>query len=106
MTREVSFTAIYENVEGGWVHARVRELPEVITAAPSLEEAKELLLDALLEYLRSLGADEERRLKKGAAVTEGEARHQPQRLGGGRDAPATLIRGLGGVAQLVRAAES
>jgi predicted RNase H-like HicB family nuclease len=31
------------------------ELPEVITAAPTMEEAKELLLDALLEYLRSLG---------------------------------------------------
>jgi len=28
-----------------------------LTAAPSLEEAKELLLDALLEYLRSLGDD-------------------------------------------------
>jgi predicted RNase H-like HicB family nuclease len=55
MTRDVSFTAVYEAVEDGWIQARVRELPEVITAAPTLEEAKELLLDALLEYLRSLG---------------------------------------------------
>jgi predicted RNase H-like HicB family nuclease len=55
MTRDVSFTAVYEAVEDGWIQARVRELPEVITAAPTMEEAKELLLDALLEYLRSLG---------------------------------------------------
>jgi predicted RNase H-like HicB family nuclease len=72
MTREVSFTAIYEKVENGWVHARVRELPQVITAAPSLEVAKELLLDALLEFLRSLGRDDEERLEPTRTLAEGK----------------------------------
>jgi predicted RNase H-like HicB family nuclease len=54
MTAKVALTAIYETVEGGWVQARVKELPAVITAAPTLDEAKELLLDAVREYLLSL----------------------------------------------------
>jgi predicted RNase H-like HicB family nuclease len=57
MASRVSFTAIYEPVENGWVQARIRELPGVITAAPSLDEAKELLADALREYLLSLQED-------------------------------------------------
>jgi predicted RNase H-like HicB family nuclease len=72
MTREVVFNAIYENVEGGWVQGRVRELPEVITAAPSLEDAKELLLDALLEYLRSLGARDESQIEAAEPLAEGK----------------------------------
>lgn len=55
----LTLTAIYEPVENGWTQARIRELPAVITAAPSREEAKELLLDALREYLLSLGGAEE-----------------------------------------------
>ena len=51
----VSLTAVYEPVEDGWVQARIEELPAVITAGSSLEEAKALLLDALREYLLSLG---------------------------------------------------
>jgi predicted RNase H-like HicB family nuclease len=54
MTSRISLTAVYEPVEGGWTQARIKELPGVITAAPSLEEAKELLTDALREYLLSL----------------------------------------------------
>jgi predicted RNase H-like HicB family nuclease len=72
MTLEASFTALYENVEDGWVQARVRELPEVITAAPSLEDAKELLLDALLEYLRSLGARDESQIETAEPLAEGK----------------------------------
>jgi len=55
MTTQLSFTAIYEVVEEGWTQARIEELPAVITAAPTLEQAKEQLLDALREYLLSLG---------------------------------------------------
>lgn len=55
MSVHVSLTAIYEPVEDGWVQARIQELPAVITAGPSLDEAKSLLLDALREYLLSLG---------------------------------------------------
>jgi hypothetical protein len=51
----IPLTSIYEPVENGWMQARIKELPAVTTAAPSLEEAKELLLDALREYLLSLG---------------------------------------------------
>lgn len=54
MASELTLTAIYEPVENGWVQARVRELPEVITAGASRKEAEELLLDAVLEYLASL----------------------------------------------------
>jgi hypothetical protein len=48
-------TPVYEQVEGGWTHATIRELPGVITAAPSREEAQEMLLDALREFLLSFG---------------------------------------------------
>ncbi len=58
MSVQVSFTAIYEPVEDGWVQARIQELPAVITAGASLDEAKDLLLDALREYLLSLGEAE------------------------------------------------
>ena len=58
MTERLVFTAIYEEVENGWIQARVRELPAVITAAPSLDEAKEMLVDAVREYLLSLGGQE------------------------------------------------
>lgn len=55
MGREVTLTAIYESVEDGWTQARISEIPEVITAAPTREEAETLLRDALLEYLSTLG---------------------------------------------------
>jgi len=43
----------YDPVEDGWVQARIEELP-VITAGPTREDARELVLDALREYLLSL----------------------------------------------------
>jgi hypothetical protein len=54
MAASVSLTAIYEPVENGWVQARLREIPAVITCAPTRGEAEELLLDATREYLLSL----------------------------------------------------
>lgn len=48
-------TAIFEPVEEGWVQARIEEIPGVITAGASLEEARALLPDALQEYLLALG---------------------------------------------------
>lgn len=59
MASRISLTAVYEPVDGGWIQAHVVELPGVITAAPTLEEAKELLPDALREYLLALGEAEE-----------------------------------------------
>lgn len=55
MVQAMTFTARYETVEDGWVQATIDELPTVITAAPSYEEAKEGLADALHEYLLALG---------------------------------------------------
>lgn len=49
----LSYTAVFEEVEGGWTQARIAEIPGVITAGPSRGEAKELLTDALREYLAS-----------------------------------------------------
>ncbi|MDQ3914181.1 MAG: hypothetical protein M3323_02455 [Actinomycetota bacterium] len=57
MDRRVSLTAVYEPVEDGWIQARIREMPGVITAAPTRAEAEELLLDALREFLLSFGAE-------------------------------------------------
>jgi predicted RNase H-like HicB family nuclease len=53
METKLKLTAIYEPVEGGWTQGRLVELPGVITAAPTLAEAKEGLRDALAEYLAS-----------------------------------------------------
>ena len=59
MTGRLVFTAVYEQVEGGWTQARIEQLPAVITAAPTADEAKEMLVDALSEYLLSLGASDQ-----------------------------------------------
>jgi len=50
-------TPIFEEVENGWIQARIKELPEVVTAGPSREEAWVLLQDALREYVASLQED-------------------------------------------------
>lgn len=64
MVQAMTFTARYETVEEGWVQATIDELPSVITAAPSYEEAKSGLADALHEYLLALGDLEKGRAAK------------------------------------------
>jgi predicted RNase H-like HicB family nuclease len=54
----LSFTAVFEPVEDGWIEGRILEFPAVITAASSMEEARELLTDALAEYLAALAPDD------------------------------------------------
>ena len=44
----------FEPDQGGWVRATIEELPGVITCAPTLEEARELIRDALAEWLSAL----------------------------------------------------
>jgi predicted RNase H-like HicB family nuclease len=51
MTTEIKLTAVYEPVDDGWTQGRLVELPGVITAAPTLAEAKTMLRDALVQYL-------------------------------------------------------
>lgn len=53
MANDPAYTAVFEEVEGGWTQARIAEIPGVITAAQSREEARALLQDALREYLAS-----------------------------------------------------
>jgi len=55
---ELSWTGVFETVENGWVQARVAEVPGVITAGPTHDDARILLVDALCEYLLSLGQGE------------------------------------------------
>lgn len=54
MTSTLTWTAVFDTVDNGWVQGRIAELPGVITAAPTLDEAKAGLVDALHEYLASL----------------------------------------------------
>ena len=71
MTARIALTAVYEPVEQGWVQARLAELPAVITAAPTLDAARELLADALREYLLSLAeSPSTARGQNGAAHSE------------------------------------
>lgn len=70
VTERVTLTAVYELVEDGWVQARLEELPGVVTAAETDAEAKALLLDALKEYLLSLGRQDE------LVVSSNEARRE------------------------------
>jgi predicted RNase H-like HicB family nuclease len=54
MTSSIQLTVIFEPVENGWVQARIEELPGVITAAPTRDEARTQVIDALREYLLAL----------------------------------------------------
>ncbi|MEX0675345.1 MAG: type II toxin-antitoxin system HicB family antitoxin [Gaiellaceae bacterium] len=49
---------VFEPDEQGWVRATIEELPSVITCAPTLEEARELIRDALAEWLAALTSEE------------------------------------------------
>lgn len=64
----VAFTAVYEDVENGWVQARLAEIPGVLTVAPTRAEATEALLDAFAEYVRSF-ADPDAGSVPGTPVT-------------------------------------
>jgi predicted RNase H-like HicB family nuclease len=55
VTTRLELTATYTTVENGWVQVQIRELPAVITVAPTIDEARDMLLDALREYFLSLG---------------------------------------------------
>jgi predicted RNase H-like HicB family nuclease len=50
---QIKLTAVYEPVENGWTQGRLVEMPGVITATPTLAEAKGMMRDALVQYLAS-----------------------------------------------------
>ena len=57
---------MFEPDENGWVRASIEELPSVITAAPTLDEARELIRDALNEWLAALTTAERAAVGAGA----------------------------------------
>jgi predicted RNase H-like HicB family nuclease len=57
VAERILLTPQFDEVDNGWVEARIKELPEVITAAPTQAEARALLEDALSEYWASLRAE-------------------------------------------------
>ena len=65
----LQLSIVYETVENGWVQARIAEFPPVITAAPTREAAKELVLDAFREYLLSLAEEPPRDADERVALT-------------------------------------
>lgn len=53
-------TLSFEHLEdSGWFEVRIEEFPEVFTAAPTRDEARVAVLDALAQYLASFEEGEE-----------------------------------------------
>jgi predicted RNase H-like HicB family nuclease len=50
----IPLSIVYEPDDSGWVRARIEGIPEVITAGRTKDEARELVIDALREYLLSI----------------------------------------------------
>lgn len=55
---DMELHVLFEPDEQGWVRATVEELPEVITCAPTHDEARTLVRDALGEWLAALTSAE------------------------------------------------
>ncbi len=53
-----TLTVVFEDVEEGWVQARIAEAPAVITVGRDLDEASSLVEYALGEYIRALAGEE------------------------------------------------
>ena len=56
-------TVAFEDVEDGWVQARIVEVPGVISAGRTRDEARELVVDALREYLLAAGDEASQELR-------------------------------------------
>jgi predicted RNase H-like HicB family nuclease len=63
MEKRFGFTAIYTPIEDGWYMARVLELPEAISQGETLEEAREMLADAVREILELRREEVEREVE-------------------------------------------
>ena len=53
MPRQLTLTAVFTPDENGWIMAQLAEWPAVVTCARSVEEAREMLLDAAREMILS-----------------------------------------------------
>jgi predicted RNase H-like HicB family nuclease len=70
--QELGFTVIYTPIEDGWYMALVLELPEAISQGETLEEAREMIRDAVRELLELRREEAEREL--GASGSPGAIR--------------------------------
>lgn len=66
----LTLTVVFEPVEDGWVQARLVEFPEVITAGRDRAEARELVVDALREFLLAAGEQAPGNLRAAAESEE------------------------------------
>jgi predicted RNase H-like HicB family nuclease len=73
MTESVTLTAVFTPDENGWTMAQLAEWPAVVTCGRTVEEAREMLLDAAREMIASYQA---------------EGREPP--IGGGHAEPITI----------------
>jgi len=51
MGETLTLTAVFTPDEGGWTMAQLAEWPAVVTCGPTLEEARDMLLDAAREMI-------------------------------------------------------
>ncbi len=59
----LGFTVVYTPIEDGWYMAQVLELPEAISQGETLEEAREMIRDAVRELLELRREEAERELE-------------------------------------------
>lgn len=52
-----TLTAVFTPDENGWTMAQLAEWPAVVTCAPTLDEARDMLLDAAHEMVASYRAE-------------------------------------------------
>lgn len=64
--RVMELHVVFETDEEGWARATIEELPGVITCARTLDEAGELVRDALGEWLQALISEERATVGAGA----------------------------------------
>ena len=69
MAEPVTLTAVFTPDENGWVMAQLAEWPAVVTCGRTVEEAREMLLDAAQEMIASY-RDEDREPPVGAGHAE------------------------------------
>ena len=69
MAESLTLTAVFTSDENGWTMAQLAEWPAVVTCAKTVDEAREMLLDAARELIASY-QDEGRPLPIGGGHTE------------------------------------
>jgi predicted RNase H-like HicB family nuclease len=69
-TKALTFNAVFEDAGDGWVYVHVPELPEVHTQGRDLDEAREMVRDAIELVLEERCARGEPNPEPGWAIVE------------------------------------